>query len=89
MKPSIPYPAHQSVVPVSSMNPQFEQSTLPRLLEKFWQFLLGKPMAEPEVQVWHHCDQTGAIWWNGYDPSTDQSIHEVSEAEIRRWLERR
>ncbi|MUG96357.1 hypothetical protein F7734_30050 [Scytonema sp. UIC 10036] len=29
----------------------------------------------------------GNIWWSAYDPTTDRSIHNISEEEILVWIE--
>lgn len=42
-----------------------------------------------ELRVWHTQDRLGNIWWSAYDPTTKQSIYEVSEAQMRTWIEKR
>ena len=79
----------QSVAPISSANPklQFHQLTL-KAIKRLWQFIVIEPMTS-ELRVWQTCDQLGEIWWSAYDPSTGRSIHQVSETDVRRWIEQR
>lgn len=57
------------------------------------QFLIRWLIAkEPELKVWRTSSQFGAnqdSLWSAYDPATGQRINNVSEAEVRRWLEQR
>jgi hypothetical protein len=52
--------------------------------------LVGK---EPAVQVWQNSQHSTVhpedISWSAYDPTTGKRIDDVSEAEVRRWLEQR
>ncbi|MFE4108193.1 hypothetical protein [Almyronema epifaneia] len=43
----------------------------------------------PDVEIWQVRDRDGRIWWHGHDPVSGRSIHAVTEAEIRCWLEQR
>ncbi|NJL85413.1 MAG: hypothetical protein HC886_04690 [Leptolyngbyaceae cyanobacterium SM1_1_3] len=52
--------------------------------------LLQKSLLQTtEVQVWQSRDRSGKLWWCAYDPATGRSLHQVTEAEICCWLERR
>ncbi|MBD2460108.1 hypothetical protein H6G89_03525 [Oscillatoria sp. FACHB-1407] len=42
-----------------------------------------------ELRVWQTQDQTGGIWWNVYDPTTQQTARLLSEMEVRVWIEQR
>ncbi|MBD2071303.1 hypothetical protein H6F93_27945 [Leptolyngbya sp. FACHB-671] len=72
----------------------FSQVTTKNWAENIQQFLIhlliGK---EPEVQAWQNFQHSKAhpedILWSAYDPATGKGIYNVSEAEVRRWLEQR
>jgi hypothetical protein len=42
-----------------------------------------------ELQVWHEVSPTGEIVWSAYHPDENQGIYQVSEEDVRRWIERR
>jgi hypothetical protein len=69
-------------VPVKSWTENIRQFMLHLLIKK-----------ESEVQVWRSAQQSEThpedISWNAYDPATGKRIDNVSEAEVRRWLEQR
>jgi hypothetical protein len=52
--------------------------------------LIGK---QPEIQVWKNFQHSAVhpedISWSAYDPTTGKRVNNVSEAEVRRWLEQR
>lgn len=56
-------------------------------MNRFWQSLLAHLDVSEEPRVWRGADQDGKPAWNAYDPVTGQSVHLVSEAELRTWLE--
>lgn len=58
-------------------------------LEQAAQFFVQRLMADAEPRVWHTCDAEGYIWWHAHDPVTGRSLHDVSEAEMRAWIEQR
>ncbi|NJL40333.1 MAG: hypothetical protein HC899_28995 [Leptolyngbyaceae cyanobacterium SM1_4_3] len=53
-------------------------------------WLVGR---EPELKVWRTSSQFEAnsqdSLWSAYNPATGQRINNVSEAEMRRWIEQR
>ncbi|NJN56795.1 MAG: hypothetical protein HC879_04525 [Leptolyngbyaceae cyanobacterium SL_5_9] len=61
--------------------------------EKLRQFLVRWLIGrEPELKVWRTSSQFGAnqdSLWSAYDPATGKGINNVSEAEVRRWIEQR
>jgi hypothetical protein len=42
-----------------------------------------------ELQVQRHRDRQGNIWWQAFDPNTNESVSFGSEAEVRYWIEQR
>lgn len=56
-------------------------------LHRVWQSVLAHFNASDEPRVWPNHDPAGTPAWNAYDPITGQSVHLVSEAELRTWLE--
>lgn len=58
-------------------------------LQLLWQFLLNICKTEEvELRVWSSRDRTGATWWSAKNVRTGRSIFNVSEEQIRRWLEK-
>jgi hypothetical protein len=61
--------------------------------EKIRQFLVRWLIArEPELKVWRTSSQFRVnqdSLWSAYDPATRKGINNVSEAEVRRWIEQR
>jgi hypothetical protein len=53
-------------------------------------WLVGR---KPELKVWQTSSQFEAnsqdSLWSAYDPVTGQGINNISEAEMRRWIEQR
>ncbi|PSB16807.1 hypothetical protein C7B61_06785 [filamentous cyanobacterium CCP1] len=43
---------------------------------------------EVELRVWSTHDRTGKTWWSADSNRTGKSIHNVSEDQIRRWIEK-
>ncbi len=63
---------------------------LGRTLSQVWQSLRTRLNVSEEPRVWPSChDPAAPPTWNGYDPSTGQSIYGVSEVELQTWLEER
>ncbi|NJL48069.1 MAG: hypothetical protein HC929_12015 [Leptolyngbyaceae cyanobacterium SM2_5_2] len=61
---------------------------LRRGFSQLWQGLQSRLDVSDEPKVWPSQHRTIAPpTWNGYDPVTGQSIYEVSEVELRTWLE--
>lgn len=42
-----------------------------------------------ELQVWQASNEPSESSWSAYDPETKQSIHHISEQQMRVWLEQR
>jgi hypothetical protein len=57
--------------------------------QQFWREWMRYLIQSNEIQVSITYDASGKIWWSGYDPETQRSLHYVSEQEIRAWVERR
>ncbi|MGL4620288.1 hypothetical protein [Chroococcidiopsis sp.] len=58
-------------------------------LVKFGKKILHLTIESPELKVWQTWDEHGNAYWNGYDPITRRSIYQVSESQIRTWIEQR
>ncbi|HEY9646183.1 MAG TPA: hypothetical protein V6C88_07435 [Chroococcidiopsis sp.] len=54
-----------------------------------WQTAIAHLSATDEPHVWRTEDANGQTLWHAYDPKTDQALNDVSEAEMRIWLEER
>lgn len=72
----------------------FSEDTPKSWIENIRQFLIYLLIPkEPEVQVWRNFQHSEVhpedSLWNAYDPATGKGIANVSEAEVRRWLEQR
>lgn len=51
---------------------------------------IAAPMvAGKEPKIWLSFDQLGNSYWNAYDPQSNQYARNLSEAEMRVWLEKR
>ncbi|MBW4661143.1 MAG: hypothetical protein KME15_20905, partial [Drouetiella hepatica Uher 2000/2452] len=55
-------------------------------LNNFWQRTLAYLNPSSEPRVWQIQD-AGKVTWNAYDPTTRESIKQVSVQELRVWLE--
>ena len=51
--------------------------------------LKAKLLADSDLQVWHTQDARGNILWSAYDPTSGHSINQISETEMRIWIEQR
>jgi hypothetical protein len=72
----------------------FSQATPKSWTENIRQFLIHLLIPkQPEVQVWRNSQYSEAhpedSSWSAYNPATGKRIVNVSEAEVRRWLEQR
>lgn len=56
-------------------------------LKNAWQNLLVHLDATSEPRVWSTPDGLGGLVWNAYDPISGQSVYQLSEADMRVWLE--
>lgn len=53
----------------------------------FWHETIARLMGSGEPQVWQSVNAAGQTAWNAYDASSEKAIYNVSEAELRSWLE--
>lgn len=65
-----------------------QKTVFSRLLERYIT-LLQWLIETPQLKVWQTWDEDGNVYWNGCDPITRRSIYQVSESQIRIWLEQR
>jgi len=56
---------------------------------RFLQNLFASLLRGNELQVKQRRDRQGNIWWQAFDPNTDESASFGSEAEMRSWIEQR
>ena len=89
MKTSISSWEYQQLeqIPPKEIKTRFSFSTLWSRLENIWKFLLRYLTESPQLRVWYTCDQEGKIWWSAYDPKTKSSIYQISEEQMRIWIE--
>jgi hypothetical protein len=58
-------------------------------LQHLGQYLLNSLKTEEvELQVWSTRDRTGRTWWSAVSNRTGKSIYNVSEDQIRQWIEK-
>ena len=90
MKPSIDWLEYQRLELIIPPSPPRSKKQLSwqRLIAACDTFLQAfvRP-AEP--QVWQTLDTAGNVWWSACDPATNRVIQDVSEEQIRVWLEQR
>lgn len=80
-------PIASPVVPSPSAEPT--QAIAPSWLQILGNLLNGLLVLEdPEVKVWS-VKRRGEILWSAYDPAKHRGIQQVSETEMRQWLEQR
>jgi hypothetical protein len=65
------------------------KETLLAWLERAARAFMQRLVVDAEPRVWYTCDGEGNLWWHAYDPITGRSLYDVSEAEIRVWIEQR
>lgn len=69
--------------------PKLEESgTIKVKLKRIWQ-LVRTTSRDSEPRVWYSRDRMGNTWWSALDPVTGRTINQVSESEMRSWIERR
>lgn len=56
---------------------------------EIWQAIVAHLEATSEPRVWQTQDQSGREEWNAYDPASHQTLRQVSEQDLRVWLEER
>lgn len=80
--------AYWPAFPLGQGLSESSESGMSQRLHQFWQSVLAHLDVSDAPRVWpSHNHQTGVPAWNAYDPVTGQSVHLVSEAELRTWLE--
>lgn len=73
------------------------ETTQPGLIERFdngiksifanaKQKMIDKLVRSPKLQVRSYLDQEGNTWWYVYDPTTKETGHLRTEAEVKAWL---
>jgi hypothetical protein len=79
--------------PMSSIG--FPETTAPshpsiwQKLQPLWQSLLDQfKTEEQELRVWSTRDRAGETWWSAESRRTGKSIFDVSEDQIRSWVEK-
>ncbi|WP_050765758.1 hypothetical protein [Synechococcus sp. PCC 7335] len=65
------------------------QSNLWRQLKNLFSTLLAQMEGTAGPRVWVTRDAAGQTLWNAYDSASGRTIHQVSETELRVWLESR
>lgn len=70
--------------PSTASQSQFWMDKLQRLTTGFLQFWVG----DRELQVWQTTDRSGQLYWNAFDPITEETVIRNSEAEMRVWIEK-
>lgn len=73
----------------STYLPKLNQKQFISKLVNFGRTLLQLTIQPSELKVWQTWDESGNVCWNGCDPLTQQSIYQVSEWQIRVWIEQR
>jgi hypothetical protein len=57
-------------------------------VSELWQMLLAHAVGAGEPRVWQTQAENGSLW-NAYDPTTQQTLRQVSSQELRVWLDNR
>lgn len=91
MKPEIDWLEYQRLEQISEADIHARSGKLNfwTKLKKLGHFLREYLKDSSQLRVWYSCDRQGKIWWSAYDPNTRQFINQVSEEQIRIWIERR
>jgi hypothetical protein len=89
MKLSRTWQNYQNGGSVSNQSPKGKRPQMGEKLNSLWQAMLAHLKVSSEPQVWQSRNATGETVWNAYNPTTGQSIDQVSEQEVRVWLEER
>ena len=64
------------------------QAKLNTLLQ-MWQTFVYQLIEPQNLHLWCTRDRQGKMQWNAYDPTTKRSIYNVSEEQMRVWIEQR
>lgn len=88
MKTPISYLEYQQLELI--VPPELDRSgtSLGAKLKRIWQLAITTSR-DSEPRVWYDCDRMGNTWWSALDPVTGRTINQVSESEMRVWIERR
>jgi hypothetical protein len=92
MKPSVKCLEYQPLEPISLVPTQTTiRKSLRLSIQKLWQSFCLRVYnylaSAQELKVWQTRDRKGNVWWSAYNPRTQQSIHYLSEDEMRIWIE--
>jgi hypothetical protein len=55
-------------------------------IKQLWELLFQTSLV-PELQVWSKRDRWGNTLWSAYDPLTGRSISQITEEQMRIWIE--
>ena len=75
--------------PSTSKNGLKKEDRLQKLIQQILVWMKAILFSSSEIQVWCTYDAQGNLLWNAYDPITRQITCNVSETEIRAWIEQR
>jgi hypothetical protein len=76
--------------PLHSTHSATVKIVLPKIdLKKIGRSLIQFLSSSAELQVWQELDEQGDTSWSAYDPTTQQSVHHLSEQQMRIWIEQR
>ncbi|MBI4782971.1 MAG: hypothetical protein HY785_16860 [Oscillatoriophycideae cyanobacterium NC_groundwater_1537_Pr4_S-0.65um_50_18] len=87
MKPTLSWLEYQQlelILPAKVVKPSWRDR-----IWQVWQTAVSYFTESRDIQISCTRDIAGKVWWSGYDPQTQRSLHHVSEQEIRAWIERR
>jgi hypothetical protein len=83
----------ESRFPISSIGftetPSPTHPSIWQKLSPLWQSLLDQfKTEEQEFRVWSTRDRAGEVWWSAESRRTGKLIFEVTEDQIRSWIEK-
>jgi nitrite reductase/ring-hydroxylating ferredoxin subunit len=58
-------------------------------LAQLWQEARSRLIRSTELQVWQSQDANCEAHWSAYDPETGATVQDLTESEMRIWIERR
>lgn len=64
-------------------------TTVTGVAKRFWTGMLMAVGRIHEPQIWKTQDRSGQPSWSAYDPSTRKTVENLTEDEMRIWLEKR
>jgi hypothetical protein len=64
-------------------------ATLTLRVKRFWTEILTELGQTQEPHVWQTTGRQGQIHWCVYDPNTGDTLEQLTEQEVRIWLEKR